>query len=150
MKKSGAKNKPATSVLTSSGALEHLANWEKIREVRHLWGTRQDSEVILACLAETGNLTDREALTQLLNTKEKEASDKLEEWRRDLLYQESGQEPNDLRRDPGAELVEIYEAYRAIKKTEDEQLLKIWFREQSYPVQFLIANLLANFLAASA
>jgi hypothetical protein len=150
MKKSEAENKPATSLLTSSGVLEHLAIWEKIREVRDMWGTRQDSEVLLAILAETGNFTDREALTQLLNTKEKEASDKFREWRRALIYDEDGKEPDGLRRDSSAELIEIYEAYRAIKKTEDEQLLKIWFREQSYPVQFLIANLLANFLAASA
>lgn len=131
------------SVLSVSGALECISSWEKIRGIRDArGGSAQESEAVLGKL--TGDLTDLELVTQLLNRKELAAAESLSQWRNSTIYDSGENDADDLKHDPFAELLEIHEAFRAVKATGDSALVRMWLRSQSYPVKFLIVNLLAK------
>ncbi len=130
-------SKNALSVFTLAGALECLLTWDKFRSIRDSYGSREESEAIIDQL--TGKLTDFEVITKLLNAKEKQAGQDLEAWRISTCFGSEG-ETSRARRDPSAELIEIHEAYRAVRSTGDPELVRAWLADQPYAVRFLLAS----------
>lgn len=130
------------TVLAVPGALSHLENWEKIRFLRDMWGGRVESEITLSNL--TGKLTDNELLMSLLNDLEKDAESRVAAWRRALCIPEN--EKKGGSKDPGIELLAIYETWLAVRRTQDPGLIQYWFASQPFAVQFLIISLGRMFL----
>jgi len=81
-----------------------------------------------------------------LNAKERAAGETLAEWRRATAFEPTPNESSGTQRDSSAELLELYELFRAVMATRDPSLIQYWMSEQPYPVQFLVLNLFAKIL----
>lgn len=133
------------SIGSIAGALECITGWEKLRGRRNMAdGSLKESEMKLAGV--TGNLTDLELVTHIVNAKEMHASEAVLEWRRSITFDPAPNQSSNTKRDSSAELLEIYELFRAVLATRDPALIGFWMSEQSYPVQFLILNLFSKIL----
>jgi hypothetical protein len=121
-------------------AIGLLQRWVKLRKLRDQGGgSMEESESVLSRLS--GKFTDIEEIYSLMNAYEREALEAVAIWRDGLSYEPEGEADSGMGIDPSAEMLRCFEEFRAIAATGDRDLLRVWFKEQSWSTRLLIPRL---------